>query len=125
MDFPYFPELHRLFSTRPNITPIAVTTGVGPDGHRTTHYQAPDNIGEGLWPEPVIDPELLALEAPVPPPVPPQAQPVLGSSKQIKIGYPFVLDMQVVQLLIDIAWSLLLLQAPLPPPPPPPPWGVQ
>jgi hypothetical protein len=80
-DFPYFPELHRLFSTRPNITLIAVTTGVGPDGYRTIHYQAPANVGDFVRPEPVIDPQLLALEAPVPP----LAQPILGASNHINL----------------------------------------
>ena len=80
-DFPFFPELHRLFSTRPNITPIAVTTGVGPGGHQTIHYQAPDEVGGPIWPEPVIDPQLLALEVPVPPP----AQPILGTSNYVNL----------------------------------------
>jgi len=81
-DFPFFPELHRLFSTRPNITPIAVTTAIGPDGPRTIHYQAPDNAGGALArPEPVIDPELLALEAPVPP----QAHHILGNTNIINL----------------------------------------
>ena len=85
-DFPFFPELHRLFSTRPNITPIAVTTAIGPDGPRTIHYQAPDNVGGGPRPEPVIDPQLLALEAPVPPQLETQpAQPILGNSNHINL----------------------------------------
>ncbi|KAG1790148.1 hypothetical protein EV424DRAFT_1619190 [Suillus variegatus] len=29
--FPFFPDLHRMLSTRPNVTPIVITTGVGPD----------------------------------------------------------------------------------------------
>ena len=80
-DFPFFPELHRLFSTRPNITPIAVTTGVGPHGHRIIHYQAPDEVGELVRPEPVIDPQLLALEVPAPP----LAQPILGASNHVNL----------------------------------------
>lgn len=80
-DFPFFPELHWLFSTRPNITPIAVTTGVGPGGHQTIHYQAPDEVEGPVRPEPVIDPQLLALGVPVPPP----AQPVLGTSNHVNL----------------------------------------
>jgi hypothetical protein len=40
-------------STRPNITPIVITTGVGPHGPKTLHVQAPDDSQ--------IDPVLLAL----------------------------------------------------------------
>jgi hypothetical protein len=39
--FPFFPDLHRMLSTRPNVTPIVITTGVGPAGKKTLHYQAP------------------------------------------------------------------------------------
>ncbi|KAG6825544.1 hypothetical protein H0H93_000566, partial [Arthromyces matolae] len=42
-EFEFFPRLHELLSTRPNVTPIAVTTGVGPYGRKTVHYQAPEN----------------------------------------------------------------------------------
>ncbi|KAG6906381.1 hypothetical protein DXG01_014196 [Tephrocybe rancida] len=41
--FEFFPRLHQILSTCPNITPIAVTTGVGPLGHKTIHYQAPES----------------------------------------------------------------------------------
>ncbi|KAG6818436.1 hypothetical protein H0H93_004995 [Arthromyces matolae] len=43
LEFEFFPRLHGLLSTRPNVTPIAVTTGVGPYGRKTVHYQAPEN----------------------------------------------------------------------------------
>jgi len=33
--FPFFPELHQIWATKPNKNPIAVTTGVGPLGKRT------------------------------------------------------------------------------------------
>lgn len=39
--FVYFPELHRMLSSRPNVTPIVITTGVGPAGRKTVHYQDP------------------------------------------------------------------------------------
>ncbi|KAG1717777.1 hypothetical protein EDB19DRAFT_1839214 [Suillus lakei] len=38
--FPYFPELHHMLSTHPNVTPIVITTGVSPAGRKTVHYQA-------------------------------------------------------------------------------------
>ncbi|KAJ7494069.1 hypothetical protein FB451DRAFT_450903 [Mycena latifolia] len=40
--FPYFPEMHKFLAARSNITPPAVTTGVGPNGRRIVHLQAPD-----------------------------------------------------------------------------------
>ncbi|KAG1729753.1 hypothetical protein EDB19DRAFT_1913186 [Suillus lakei] len=40
LKFVYFPELHRMLSSRPNVTPIVITTGV-PAGRKTVHYQAP------------------------------------------------------------------------------------
>ncbi|KIK74053.1 hypothetical protein PAXRUDRAFT_20262 [Paxillus rubicundulus Ve08.2h10] len=41
--FPFFPALHHIFSARPNVTPIAITTGVGPHGKKTVHFQAPSD----------------------------------------------------------------------------------
>lgn len=38
-EFPFFPRLHRLYCTRPNSTPPAITTGVGPDGRSTVYLQ--------------------------------------------------------------------------------------
>ncbi|KAF8054710.1 hypothetical protein FPV67DRAFT_1644943 [Lyophyllum atratum] len=48
--WPYFPRMHALFGSRPNVTPIAVTTGVGPNGLQTQWFQCPDDF---------IDPVLL------------------------------------------------------------------
>lgn len=39
----FFPSLHRLYASRPNINPPAVTTGVGPHGRRVTYMQPPDD----------------------------------------------------------------------------------
>ncbi|KAF8152896.1 hypothetical protein B0H34DRAFT_800175 [Crassisporium funariophilum] len=58
-DFLYFPELHHLLATRPNFNPPAVTTGVGPEGHKTVHYQAPGGVQRAATP--VIDPALVGL----------------------------------------------------------------
>ncbi|KAJ8457432.1 hypothetical protein ONZ45_g18315 [Pleurotus djamor] len=41
--FPYFPRLHRILSTRPNITPPVIITGTGPRG-RSIIYNHPPNI---------------------------------------------------------------------------------
>ncbi|KAF8156973.1 hypothetical protein B0H34DRAFT_711425 [Crassisporium funariophilum] len=61
-EFPFFPVLHRLLCTRPNFNPPAVTTGVGPQGQRTVHYQAPATTQRA--PTPVIDPALEGLTFP-------------------------------------------------------------
>lgn len=46
-EFPFFPRLHAILAARPNVNPIAITTGVGPQGRKTVYYQAPDSY-EGL-----------------------------------------------------------------------------
>ncbi|KAJ7273930.1 hypothetical protein C8J57DRAFT_1506044 [Mycena rebaudengoi] len=40
--YPFFPRLHVIFATRPNVTPIAISTGLGPSGPSTVYYQPPD-----------------------------------------------------------------------------------
>lgn len=72
IDFPYFPELHRLLSTRPNFNPPALTTGVGPQGRKTVHYQAPAQVQRAV--SPAIDPYLIGLT------FPPRPRPPLGPS---------------------------------------------
>ncbi|KAF9237945.1 hypothetical protein BU15DRAFT_62796 [Melanogaster broomeanus] len=37
--FPFFPELHRIWAAKPNKNPIAITTGVGPGGKKTLYMQ--------------------------------------------------------------------------------------
>lgn len=49
-EFKFFPRLHCIFASRPNVTPIAITTALGPNGPKTTYYQPPDSV---------IDPQLL------------------------------------------------------------------
>jgi hypothetical protein len=53
-NFPFFPRLHAIFASRPNVTPICITTALGPNGRSTVWYQPPDHL---------IDPQLLALSA--------------------------------------------------------------
>lgn len=60
-EFTFFSTLHRFLSTCPNVTPIAVTTGVGPLGQKIVHYQPPDGHETGPQPDMVdmhIDPAL-------------------------------------------------------------------
>jgi hypothetical protein len=42
-DFKFFPRLHQIFASRPNVTPIVITTGLGPHGRKTVWYQPPDD----------------------------------------------------------------------------------
>jgi hypothetical protein len=49
--FPFFPCLHAILASCPNVTPICITTPLGPNGHSTVWYQPPDHV---------IDPQLLA-----------------------------------------------------------------
>src|SRR5258707_1149738 len=55
-DFPFFPTLHRILATRPNVNPIVVTTALGPQGMKTVWHQHPN----GSIPDELIDPVLLA-----------------------------------------------------------------
>jgi len=68
LEFPFFAELHHLLSTRPNITPIAVITGIGPSGPKTIHYQplraSAANGDSNTNSEPVIDPALIVVSYP-------------------------------------------------------------
>ena len=51
-EFIFFPTLHRIFASRPNVTPIVITTGVGPNGPKTVWIQPPGDNSN-------IDPILL------------------------------------------------------------------
>jgi hypothetical protein len=57
--FPFFPRRHAIFASRPNVTPICITTALGPSGRSTVWYQPPDHL---------IDPQLLAISLPAPVP---------------------------------------------------------
>ena len=41
-----------IFASQPNVTPICITTALGPNGCSTVWYQPPDHL---------IDPQLLAI----------------------------------------------------------------
>ncbi|KAG5649379.1 hypothetical protein H0H81_004193 [Sphagnurus paluster] len=79
-EFPFFPVLHRMFGARPNVVPILVSTGVGPNGGQTIWYQPPDDsvIDPALRssPQPITPPNLLQTPIPSSPVTPtPQAHP--------------------------------------------------
>ena len=60
--FPFFPRLHYIFATCPNVNPICTTTALGPQGRSTTWYQPPvQHITDDM-----IDPELLRQHTPTP-----------------------------------------------------------
>ncbi|KLO03788.1 hypothetical protein SCHPADRAFT_766720 [Schizopora paradoxa] len=66
LEFPAFKRLHKLLCTRPNVVPPAVTTGVGPGGRKTNHYQATEEHLQQsnqdtqlLMDDSMIDPQLL------------------------------------------------------------------
>ena len=43
-DFPFFPRLHAMLATRPNMNPPVITTGVGPNGRKIIYPQPPEGI---------------------------------------------------------------------------------
>jgi hypothetical protein len=60
LKFPFFLRLYSMWSGRPNYSPIAVTTGVGPNGHQTLFLQDPqllDGTGD-ITADANIDPVL-------------------------------------------------------------------
>jgi len=69
--FPYFATMHRYLLTCPNVIPPVVTTGVGPEGCKVTHYQAPSRNPSAGWNEDNINPQLRSMvttQAGAPPP---------------------------------------------------------
>ena len=64
-------HFHHYLSTRPNAIPPVVMTGVGPEGHKVTHYQAPSRNPCAGWNEDNINPQLCSMvttQAGAPPP---------------------------------------------------------
>jgi len=51
--FSFFPRLHPIMASRSNVTPITVTTGVGPNGRKTVYYQDLNEGVSGVFSEPV------------------------------------------------------------------------
>ncbi|EDR10153.1 uncharacterized protein LACBIDRAFT_318208 [Laccaria bicolor S238N-H82] len=45
-DFKFFPRLHKIFATCPNVTPIVVTTVLGPQGRKTVWFQPPNDTAD-------------------------------------------------------------------------------
>lgn len=60
-EFPWFGALHRILSSRPNVVPPAIVTGVGPTGREIVYNNPPPPSQEY---DPNIDPALYALGPP-------------------------------------------------------------
>ncbi|KAK7034367.1 hypothetical protein R3P38DRAFT_3185209 [Favolaschia claudopus] len=73
-EFEFFPFFHNLYSTRANVNPPVIITGVGPTGRKIVHLQPPSDKAATPahvpFPDHLIDPALLNLSA-TPPPLPP------------------------------------------------------
>ena len=70
-EFPWFGALHRILSSRLNIVPPAIITGVGPAGREIIYNNPPPPTQEQ---DPNIDPALYALSHNSPPRTPPLPQ---------------------------------------------------
>ncbi|KAJ7259051.1 hypothetical protein C8J57DRAFT_1340749 [Mycena rebaudengoi] len=66
-EFPFFPTFHRLVSTRPNVNPPVIITGLGPEGRKITHLQAPIAAAHRPFSNALIDPSLIGRVATPPP----------------------------------------------------------
>ncbi|KAF9787449.1 hypothetical protein BJ322DRAFT_723306 [Thelephora terrestris] len=69
-EFPWFGALHRILSSRPNIVPPAIVTGVGPAGREITFNNPPPPSQSH---DPDIDPALYTLGHSDPPRMPASA----------------------------------------------------
>jgi hypothetical protein len=43
-EFEFFPRMHAMLASRPNVNPPAITTGVGPHGRNTVFIQPPEGV---------------------------------------------------------------------------------
>ncbi|KAJ7238943.1 hypothetical protein C8J57DRAFT_1478547 [Mycena rebaudengoi] len=77
-EFPFFATFHRLVSTRPNVNPPVIITGVGPGGRRITHIQPPSAPSHEPFPDHLIDPSLHGRVA----------TPLLQSPRSVRSGTP-------------------------------------
>jgi len=81
--FPFFTQLHTLLATHPNLNPVAISTGVGPNGCELQNFrgsQAADHLP--CISDDVIDPTLHMLDPNVvipPMAFPPAASPPISS----------------------------------------------
>ncbi|EUC55436.1 hypothetical protein RSOL_115660 [Rhizoctonia solani AG-3 Rhs1AP] len=50
-EFKWFKQLHKILNSRPNQVPIALTTGIGPNGPQTVLHQPPSRCHSPDWDE--------------------------------------------------------------------------
>ncbi|RDX49664.1 hypothetical protein OH76DRAFT_1556319 [Lentinus brumalis] len=60
--WPFFPRMHELLCTCPNVVPPAITTGVGPHGEATVYYQVAPPVSSLPGWDDAIDPTLRGLD---------------------------------------------------------------
>ena len=77
--FPWFGELHRILSSRPNIIPPAIVTGIGPAGRETIYNNPPPPSQRS---NPNINPALYTLGHDGPAHTPPPSQPHTSAHSQ-------------------------------------------
>ncbi|KAJ3841787.1 hypothetical protein F5878DRAFT_658224 [Lentinula raphanica] len=71
IEFPYFPDLYRVWSTKPNLVPICATTGVGPNGPQFVLIQAvPTSTPSGPSDDPEVPDPKTPTAIPLAPPSP-------------------------------------------------------
>ncbi|KAF8217950.1 hypothetical protein K438DRAFT_2006909 [Mycena galopus ATCC 62051] len=84
IEFPFFKDLHKFLSTRPNVVPPVITTGMGPQGRRIIHNQPSEPVSTARsLDESVIDPYLRDRAATPPAPSLTQTDPVDPEQRSI------------------------------------------
>ncbi len=99
-EFPFFPRLHALLATHPNLNPVVITTGVGPHGQEVLNLRGSSSAAsapQSTIPDSVIDPSLLDQDhfgatpsSPSPSQFPPAipTQPSTPSSSSVQLATP-------------------------------------
>ena len=111
--FPFFPVLHRIFATRPNVVPICATTALRPRGQETVWYQPPTATPPQPITNDLINPVLRTAQASppaLPPPrsfgdditdvintAPPASQPVPNTEKNVRPAKPSSYSQEAIQ----------------------------
>jgi hypothetical protein len=69
---------HRIWASHPNVTPIVITTALGPQDSKTIWYQPPDN-NSNTYDNSNIDPQLLNEPVTTAAPPTPQRERLFGN----------------------------------------------
>jgi hypothetical protein len=78
--FPFFPQLHTLLATHPNLNPVAISTGIGPNGHELQNFRGSVDHQSRISDD-MIDPALCVLDSNsvIPPTASPVTSPPMAS----------------------------------------------